>query len=288
MSQKKNRSTPLHPTPSRQQHSRTDPSLIRQRSHPRPRLRVTILLPIAVDIRRERDAGTRIISTAIRQAALQRLSDSARQRVAPDIMVAAHLVRLGIGVREGLVVVARAQLHQVEGIARRDVERLGGAQRGVGAGGELGEDVVRVAVDGQGVGFIGPAARVRDARDVAQDVAELEAFFPRVGVHGFGVAAQDVHAAANLPGLAEEVGVDGAVLAGAAEGLTDARGREGVDGGRVLGGAGLRISAETNSNSTTKSTQSTVASREGQGKGYGHGYSRCQGHGQRYGQGHGR
>lgn len=123
-------------------------------------------------------------------------------------MVAPDLIRPRIRIRESLVVVARTKLHRVQGIARGDVQRLSCTQGGYGAVGEFREDAVGVAVDGQGVGLVASAAGVSDARDVAQDVAELEALFPRVGVHGFGVGTKDVHAAADLPGLAEEVGVD--------------------------------------------------------------------------------
>lgn len=229
--------TPL-PTRSCQQHRRTIPSLITQRTHPSPTLRETIIDPVPVDIRRKCNTRTSIIGTAIRQTPFQRLGNRAGQIRASDTMVAPYLIRLRIRVRERLVVVARTQLHRIQGIARGDVQRLSGTQSGYGAVGEFREDAVRVAVDGQGIGLIASAAGVSDARDVTQDVAELEAFFPRVGVHSFGVGAENVHAAADLPGLAEEVGVDGAVLGGAADGLADARRREGVAGGSVLGGAG--------------------------------------------------
>ena len=96
--------------------------------------------------------------------------------------------------------------------------------------------MVWVAIDAEGIGVVASTAGISDAYDVAQDVAELEAFFPRVGVHGFGVGAADVHAAADFPRLAPGVGVDGAVIRGAADCAADLRGGEGVAG--VEGGLG--------------------------------------------------
>ncbi|KAL8894114.1 MAG: hypothetical protein Q9192_004601, partial [Flavoplaca navasiana] len=110
--------------------------------------------------------------------------------------------------------------------------------RGHGARDETLEFSVRIAIDAERVGIVASTAGISDAHDVAQDIAELEAFFPRVGMHGFGVGAADVHAAADFPCLAPGVGVDGAVIRGAADCAADLRGGEGVAGvGDGLGGA---------------------------------------------------
>lgn len=90
--------------------------------------------------------------------------------------------------------------------------------------------MVWVAVDGERIGIVASTAGISDAHDATQDIAKLEALFPRVGVYGFGIGAADVHAAADFPRLAPTVGVDGAVLVRAADCAADLRWCEGVAG----------------------------------------------------------
>lgn len=221
--------TPLHTTI-----PRTSPQPLKPRRHkPRinrqqtPRLRnrrarnTTPGIAIRILIRRqhgrillphENHTLTRIIRTTIRKTPLQRPRLRRVKIVAADIEPASNTIRLAEDVGEGPATGTGAEHARADGARRGSRGRYAG-EDAFAAGREARDFGVGVAVR---VDCWRGRVQVCDAAAAPEDVAELEAFLERVGVHGLAVAAHELEAAVHVVLGAQGVAVAGVVVAGAA------------------------------------------------------------------------